>query len=276
MKATQWASMDNGYYAPCTGTLKILPAGKYEIEIGMGGKVFYKPLQIITDDLIEVKDSLASKILKDIDIFWTRGAIFARYGLLHRRGYLLWGSQGTGKTCLLIQITQRFIAMNGIVFDGSCPHDLSRGLKEFRKVEPDRPLICIFEDIDDIVENQSEGDVLSLLDGEDQINKVVNIATTNYPENLPPRLLKRPRRFDRIYEIGNPDEAQRKAYFLAKLQPQDLQPYSINKWVEATEGFSFAGLTDLIISVICLGNGFEESLEAIKNVLAGSKSPTLP
>ena len=269
MKLSQWAQVGNGYFAPCSTTSGILPAGKYTIEFGLSG-VFFKPLDILTDDLVEIQDSLVYKILRDIEYFWTRREAFKKYGFLHRRGYLLWGPQGTGKSCALAEISRRFINNGGVIFNCDCPRDLSRGLKIFREIEPERPILCVYEDLDSIIDCYDEGDVLSLLDGEDQVDRVVNIATTNFPENLPARLLQRPRRFDRIYEIGNPEESLRRAFFRTKLHPEDLEAISLDQWVNATEGFSFAGLTDLIISVVCLDNSFEDSLAAIKNVMSGN------
>lgn len=268
MGLSQWSQVGDDFFVPSSTTCKILPPGKYTIQFGLSG-VFFKPVEIITDELVDIQDSLIYKILRDIDHFWTRGEAFKSHGFLHRRGYLLWGPQGTGKSCALAGIARRLIASGGIVFNCDCPEDLSRGLKIFREVEPARPVVCLFEDLDTIIDCYSESDVLALLDGEDQVDKVVNIATTNFPENLPARLLQRPRRFDRIYEIGNPDERLRQAFFQAKLSPEDLAKVPLEKWVSATSNFSFAGLTDLIISVVCLDNSFSESLEAIRSVMDG-------
>jgi ATP-dependent 26S proteasome regulatory subunit len=54
---------------------------------------------------------------------------------------------------------------------------------------------------------------LSVLDGENQVDKVLNIATTNYPEKLDRRLVGRPRRFDRLIYIDMPNHVVRREYF---------------------------------------------------------------
>jgi len=55
--------------------------------------------------------------------------------------------------------------------------------------------------------------VLNLLDGVKQVDNIIYIATTNYPELLEERILNRPSRFDRRFHIGTPSAEVRKFYF---------------------------------------------------------------
>jgi SpoVK/Ycf46/Vps4 family AAA+-type ATPase len=131
---------------------------------------------------------------------------------------LLHGPAGSGKTCLVQQIIADIVKSDGLVFQcTNHPAVFNDGLSQFRKVEPNRPIVCLFEDIDAIVEEHGEDEILTLLDGENQIDKVLNIATTNYPEKLDKRLVARPRRFDRVLEIGMPTAEVRKMYFQKKI-----------------------------------------------------------
>ena len=57
-----------------------------------------------------------------------------------------------------------------------------------RSIEPDTQIVCLFEDIDAYIGTYGEEEILSLLDGETQINKVLNVATTNYPRKLDQRI----------------------------------------------------------------------------------------
>ena len=111
----------------------------------------------------------------------------------------------SGKTCLVQQIITNIVNTDGLVFQcTNHPAVFNDGLAQFRKVEPDRPIVCLFEDIDAIISEHGEDEILQLLDGESAIDKCLNIATTNYPENLDRRLVARPRRFDRVIQIGMP------------------------------------------------------------------------
>ena len=109
---------------------------------------------------------------------------------------------------------------------------------------------------------------MSLLDGENQINRVLNIATTNYPERLDQRLISRPRRFDRVMKISQPDEAVRRFYFENKLRGEK----DIERWISESAGLSFAALAEMVISVHCLGNTFEETVRTLKKMSQAKQS----
>jgi len=122
----------------------------------------------------------------------------------------------------------------------------------------------MFEDIDAIIEIHGDSELLQWLDGSHQINKVINIATTNYPERLDRRIVSRPRRFDRIIKIEAPAATIREVYLAKKLP--DLVAADLAKWVKVTEGLSFAAMAELVISVACLGNSLEETVEVLRSL----------
>src|SRR5438270_14102 len=79
-----------------------------------------------------------------------------------------------------------------------------------------------------------DSELLQWLDGNHQVDKAINLATTNYPEKLDRRIISRPRRFDRILRIDAPDARMREAYFGRKLP--ELEPAELSRWVELSEG----------------------------------------
>ena len=105
--------------------------------------------------------------------------------------------------------------------------------------------------------------MLSLLDGESQVDHVLNVATTNYPEQLD-------RRFDRVVRIDAADEHTRRSYLVTKLPGADAA--ELERWVVATEGLSLAALAEAVISVRCLGNGFEETIALLRRMSTGRAS----
>ena len=129
-----------------------------------------------------------------------------------------------------------------------------------RGIEPTRKIICIFEDVDEF----GEFDLLSYLDGEDSVDGVVNIATTNHIEDLPPRLIARPRRFDRILKVTFPSTGLRKKYYKSKVP--DITDDVLDELVSASEEFSFAAMADLIVSVFCLGKTITDSAASLKTL----------
>lgn len=259
----QWSIAGPNTWVSTGKTQRILDSGMYDIDSDRGEPLFIKK-DINVDDYLMFPDSKSDNILKEISDFWNKSDVFKKFGFLHRRGILLYGSPGGGKTVIVQQIIKQIIDRKGIVFLCNNPDIFSTGIQAFREVEPNRPVVCIFEDLDSIIEHFGEDSILSILDGEDQIDKVLNIATTNYPEKLDKRLVARPRRFDRVIKIGMPDENVRSIYFKEKLS---IKQSEIDKWVRETEGFSFAAMAELVISVKCLGNDFKSSVETLKKMM---------
>ena len=264
----QWAVCGPNTYKPVSVTFPKLQSGVYSIAVSQYHGIIYQKKHVCVDDLLRFPDSVSDKILAEITTFWGKGTKFIEHGFLHRRGYLLHGPAGSGKTCLVQQIIADIVSADGLVFQcNNHPAIFNDGLSQFRKVEPNRPIVCLFEDIDAIVDEHGEDEILTLLDGENQIDKVLNIATTNYPEKLDKRLVARPRRFDRVLKIGMPTAAVRKMYFEKKLKVSDDE---IEKWVSASDGFSFAACAELVISVCCFEKKFEDSVETLKEMMSAT------
>jgi SpoVK/Ycf46/Vps4 family AAA+-type ATPase len=160
---------------------------------------------------------------------------------------------------------------NGIVINVKDEDDVesfTRFIPTFRKIEPNRPLVVILEDIDSIAgESRSQTSrLLNILDGVKQIENVVYIATTNYPEKLEERISNRPSRFDRRYRVELPNKEIREAYIRHKLKSNDLKKIDIDEWLLRTEGMSLSHLKEVIVSTIVMGRSFEETMENLEGM----------
>jgi len=266
----QWMVTGPNTFQVCGRTIQELPAGAYTCQTDNCGNPVYIGKEMGSDEMIEFPDSLPAKIMEELERFWSMGDRFARMGFLHRRGYLLYGKQGCGKSSLIHQIVARIVADGNLAFYCTNTYDFARCMAKFRQVEPLRPIVCIFEDIDSIIENHGDSDLLQWLDGASQVDKAVNIATTNYPEKLDKRIVSRPRRFDRIMRIDAPDDRMRRAYFARKMP--DLSAAQLDYWTTISDGIPFAGLAELVISVCCLDNNLEESAKLLREI--DSQSPS--
>jgi SpoVK/Ycf46/Vps4 family AAA+-type ATPase len=264
-RPVQWKLVQAGVFEVCGVTAEQLPAGAYGCTLNQYGEVQLIARDLQVDDLIDFADSLPSKILREIESFWDLGEKFQKHGYLHRRGYLLYGPQGSGKSSVVHQVVHRIIKAGHVAVFCEHPGFLTRAMEVFRKIEPERPVVCLFEDIDAIIETHGDSELLQWLDGSHQINKVINIATTNYPERLDRRIVSRPRRFDRIIKIEAPTAAIRETYLSRKL-PDLVLNSQMKRWVEMTEGLSFAALAELVISVACLGNSLEETVNLLRQL----------
>ena len=260
----QWMVTGPNTFQGCGRTVPELPPGAYACCLDNCGNPVYQARDLQVDELIGFPDSLPAKVLGEIQRFWSQGEQFARYGYLHRRGYLLYGKQGCGKSSLIHQIVSDIVADGHVAFFCQVPYYFIRCMEKFRGVEPGRPIVCVFEDIDAVIEQYGDSELLQWLDGNHQVDKAINLATTNYPETLDRRIIARPRRFDRILKIGTPDARLREAYFARKLP--SLSAEELGRWVELSDGLPFAALAELIISVCCLGNDLERSAAVLREL----------
>lgn len=265
----QWSVVGNEDFLPGRATARKLPAGMYTLEQTLSGPKFCKR-QVNVDGILEFPNSVSDEILREIGVFWERKKRFHDYGFLHRRGYLLYGPQGSGKSILVQQVVKKVIERDQIVILCNVdPELLDNGLRVLRDIEPDRHIVCIFEDIDAYINEHGEDKLLAFLDGESQLDDVLNIATTNYPERLDKRLISRPRRFDRLVYIGFPDKETREFYLKEKLK---INVEKAKEWSTLTEGFSFAALADLVITVECLGGTLENTLQHLRSLMTAKRS----
>lgn len=256
--------------APCTSTEAKLPPGIYQVGMTDMGLIF-APKAVITDSLMRFADSKTDEICRDIEAFWKMKSQFDKYGLTFKRGFFLHGPPGSGKTATISIVMERMVREGGIVLLNSSFDLVARGLDMLRDIEPERPVIVVWEDIDGMIGRGNEPIALALLDGELQFDNVVYIATTNYPERMEARFINRPSRFDKVVEIGMPSAIARRAYIESRIK-QDMTQEDLTAWVQRTKGLSIAHIKELIISVYCYGVPFDASLERLQKMADTPKS----
>jgi SpoVK/Ycf46/Vps4 family AAA+-type ATPase len=263
-----WAIYNGRMYSACETAAATLPPGQYTVEQSNQIGIYFNRADVNLDELIMLPDSVSDTVLREIQTFWTKEAHFRKFGFLWKRGVLLWGPPGSGKTSTLQMIAKHIIDNGGIAVYVSDPNLGARGLKMLREVEPHRPIVIMLEDVDAIVEEYNEAELLALMDGELQIDNVVFIATTNYPERLDPRFVCRPSRFDIVRKIGMPNEDARRLYFITKNQrlADVANVDELDKWVDSTKNFSIAHLKELIVSVEVFEVDFNEAVKRLRTL----------
>jgi len=269
-----WTKVGTNLYTTAGRTIKKINAGVFRVFIS-NGRLYFERISFDTDELIDFPNTVFSNMTNEIKEFWTKKDIYKKYGFLHRRGYLIYGIPGSGKSCLIKQIVRDVITeRDGIVIYVDCsPSTVDVALRAIKYIEPKRKIFCIYEDLDAIVHTYGEKEILAILDGENQVDGVLNIATTNYPKKLDKRIINRPRRFDRLIKIETPDIETRKVYLKKKL---NISGDELKEWAEKTHRFTFAALADLVISVKCFGYNLDNSVEAILKLLYGDiKDPEM-
>lgn len=272
-----WSSLKNDEYMPAYVTVEQVPAGVYEIDFnGALGSHILKKQPFKTDELYHLPSPEITDILEDIENFWKRADVYQKYNFVHKRGILMYGEPGCGKSGIIQILAKQLMELDGIVINIKSQNDIDYFIDfipTFRKIEPDRPLTVILEDIDSLAgeDRYSTSQLLNVLDGVKQIDGVVYIATTNYPEKLQERLTNRPSRFDRRYKIELPNSEIRRAYITNKLNDDDLANIDLEEWVKRTEGMSLSHLKEVVISVVVMGRTFEDTISQLEELKKAPK-----
>lgn len=239
-----------------------LSPGQYDVGISREYGIYCKKLKIKSDELITFSDSVVTDLIQEINLFWDKRDLYKENKLIHKRGILLEGYPGTGKTSIISLLAEEIIKRNGIVFNITSASNLGVYVdfinSSFRVIEPETPIISIIEDIDKF---DGEDTLLYFLDGKNNIDHHVVIATTNNTQDIPDAFL-RPSRIDLRIEIPLPSEKIRREFFSRK----NIDEETINILVEKTEGLSLADLKEIYITTFVLGYTIEESLEKVTNI----------
>lgn len=178
--------------------------------------------------------------------------IFKRMGIKPPKGILLYGAPGTGKTLLAKAITNEskanFISVKGPELLSKWVGESEKAVREiFKKARQTSPTIIFFDEIDSLaprrgisqdnnVRESVVNQLLTEMDGLEEMQDVVIIAASNRPDIIDPALL-RPGRFDRIILTPIPDLESRKKIFEVHTKGMPLKNVNITTLAERTEGY---------------------------------------
>ncbi len=188
--------------------------------------------------------------------------MFRRMGIKPPRGIFLYGPPGTGKTLLAKAVATEseanFISVKGPEIFSKWVGESEKAIREtFRKARQAAPCIVFFDEIDavaprrgtDIGSHVTEtvvNQLLSEMDGLEELKEVVVIAATNRPDMVDTALL-RPGRFDKLVMIPAPDLETRKKIFEVHTKRVPIaKDVDLDKLAKATDGYSGADIEGIV------------------------------
>jgi len=256
----RWAANDQNFWA-CSATYDNIPAGLYKPKHSNNIGHYLEKQIVDTDELLYLPDTASESVIEEIEKFWTLKDQFNERGFIHKRGILMWGDPGSGKTATIQLMIKSIIESGGLAIFAQHPDITTACLQMIRRIEPDRKIIVVLEDFESMVREFGDSEFLAMLDGESQVGDVVFVATTNYPEKLDKRFIDRPSRFDTIKKIGMPTAAAREFYLSHK--ESTLVGEELAHWVKSSKGMSIAHLKEMIISNRCYGIPIEKVIKRL-------------
>ncbi len=218
---------------------------------------------------------------------------FEKFGVRPPKGTLLYGVPGTGKTLLAKAVASEseanFISIKGPELLSKWVGESEKGVREvFRKAKQTAPTVIFFDEIDSIASSRSANDtdsgvtkrvvnqLLTEMDGMEELEDVAIIAATNRPDILDAGLM-RPGRFDRHIKVDLPNEEARLSIFKVHTQGMPLaSDVSLEKLAKQTDGYVGADIEAVCreAAMLTLRNNidaedipnkyFKEALEKVK------------
>jgi len=187
------------------------------------------------------------------------------------RGILLHGPSGTGKTLMAkavaTQSEANFVSVRGPELLSKWVGESERGIREiFKRARQSAPCVIFFDEIDSIAPIRGAGgetavtervvsQLLTELDGMENMHGVVVLAATNRADMIDPALL-RPGRFDKIIQIPLPDKDSRKS--VIEIHAKDIPLASgpdkvdFDKIADLTDGLSSADVASIANTAVSL------------------------
>lgn len=196
---------------------------------------------------IFLPDGISGDIRNEVTSFFQSRDKYKSRGLAYRRGILLGGLPGNGKTaiCRAIASTVAVPVLYGFLD----PNDIATSLSVAKEtIVQYAPCVAIFEDADVFVSDDvTRGHVLGLMDGVLRLDGLLMVASTNAPEKLDFAFTGRPGRFDSYYHLPNPGESERRKILKKALGRSRISQKSIAAAVEAMNGLSAAFVQEVAV-----------------------------
>lgn len=223
------------------------------------GRIRFLDVAGRTWDSIALDKTIKDEIKANTIGFLAYARQLAEYGIPARRGVILVGEPGTGKTLICKALMAEsegitcILANSNLVENGAYIDELYELAKDLA------PSMVFIEDIDLIGRKRmpsgySRGaallSLLNVLDGVEEQKEIVTVATTNYLETLDQAIIQRPSRFDRIIELSRPALEERRKLVALLCRKILLEENTQEFIARRTENQTPAQIQEVIYSLV--------------------------
>jgi hypothetical protein len=216
-------------------------------------KVEFHRLPEIDREAIILPEGLLARIERQTVGFGRHSRRLLEAGRHLRRGLLLHGAPGTGKTLTVMYLASAMRDRTVLLMTGRNLGLIGRTCAMARALQPS---IVVLEDVDLVAEERTRGgsgcatpllfELLNEMDGLSEDSDILFLLTTNRPDLLEPALAARPGRVDQAVEIPLPDRACRERLFELYGRGLTLRVTDPSGFIARTEGASAAFLRELL------------------------------
>jgi transitional endoplasmic reticulum ATPase len=188
-------------------------------------------------------------------------AVYAKYKLPYKRGLLLYGAPGNGKTVTIKALVAHLMNQPDPVptfyvksTTDKCNGDEVSINKIFKTARKIAPCVLVFEDLDSMITDQTRSYFLNEVDGMDSNDGILMVASTNHIDKIDTAIRSRPSRFDRKYGFELPSSTDRVRYaefWRKKLASNDEIEFTdelCQVLADLTPEYSYAYLQEVFVS----------------------------
>lgn len=254
--------LESGYivrYRNSEEEAKPIKPGTYKFDMVSGLGFILEPIEFNTDAYVPLKIGVKG-LEDDVSEFFANKKVYDDLDMRYRRAALIYGPPGNGKSFSIMRTAKELVETDDcvvIMMDGT-NRGAMHGTHTAGQALLGHKLLIIMEEVTDSIKTDTSA-FLNFLDGEMSWTNCYTIATTNYPETLPPNVCDRPGRFDFLFEVDNPGEEDRRAFLSKFMDVTD-------KTIRATDTFSISYLREVILRAKLRGVDPEVIIDDLRDV----------
>ena len=244
--------------------LNKLDPGAYKFAYNPSQKIrIFTKFEPRSDAIIDLPSPEYTRVVSEMESFLDplTKKKFKDLGFLYKRSALLEGLPGTGKSVIVNRVMQNVIKNGGVCLFIEDPRLINMAYEVLNDTNPETTVLTVLEEIDGMINEFGDQSLLSILDGEIQRANVMYLATTNYINRVPKRIL-RPGRFSSVITVSYPNEEARQVYFEQKLG----KVKNIDELITKTNGLSVDELKEVIQSCYIFNYDLNETIKRIKKI----------